>query len=130
MTVIIEECAKADVQHLFDGARRDGALTSRSYKSPLSYVGASISGKIVGFGSILHLSPKRARLSSLYVLPPFRGQGIGTSLLEFMMEKVASTSSVDVYTYQPKMYYKYRFSVVSRREIKKFGMTYYMKRRL
>lgn len=57
---------------------------------------ARVGGSVVGFASFtlergtLALDTTRGLLSNIYVDPPFRGQGIGTALLEAAEDELAS----------------------------------------
>jgi ribosomal protein S18 acetylase RimI-like enzyme len=79
-------------------APRYAALTFSAYRPSMEWldgrtglvgVGASDSGAPAGLALGREVAPRSARILSLYVLPDFRGRGIGTSLLAALESHLA-----------------------------------------
>jgi len=78
--VTIQACDWADVQHIPAMYDTESALFMRR-KTPETWFRAIMQGKTVGCACIFPLSKTKARLSNLYVIPEYRGHGIGMRLV-------------------------------------------------
>jgi putative acetyltransferase len=71
-----------------DGIDRDLADIERHYFSPGGYFEVcEVGGKIVGTWGIRPETETRCDLKKMYLLPEFRGQGIGRAMLERAIKK-------------------------------------------
>lgn len=118
-------CDIQEVQHLFALARRERVVVHLA-KSPAVFWRAVCDNQLVGFAQMVFLSPTRARLSNLFVLPAYRRRGIGGALIRARLDTVGGLC-VDTYTYWPTIYEPYGFAIV-RHRITSNGDTYYMRR--
>ena len=62
----------------------------------LTGLSASLDGAIVGFAISERLNPQQAEIISLFVLPEYRSQGIGTRLLAYLERELAQQGCVEI----------------------------------
>ncbi|MBD2693547.1 TIGR03032 family protein [Anabaena catenula] len=62
----------------------------------LTGLSASLDGAIVGFAISERLNPQQAEIISLFVLPEYRNQGIGTKLLAYLERELAQQGCVEI----------------------------------
>jgi GNAT superfamily N-acetyltransferase len=67
----------------------------------------------LGCGGIYHMGRTRARLKSMYVLPEFRGQGIGLLLTEARIECCLEQgiNTIEAHVYNPSCWVRKGFTV-------------------
>lgn len=88
----IEPCEYDDLPpELVKKAREDGADLDQTLISPWVYFRAVLGFDTIGFVGVLLRTPSVVTLRGWWVRPRFRGQGIGTALLE-----AATTYAFDV----------------------------------
>lgn len=82
----IEQCEFADLpKTMVAQARREGADLDQALKSPWAFFRASLGLQTFGFVGVLLRTPEVVTIRGWYVAPKYRGQGIGTALLEAAM---------------------------------------------
>ncbi|MEH2233750.1 MAG: TIGR03032 family protein [Nostoc sp.] len=62
----------------------------------LTGLSASLDGAIVGFAISERLNPQQAEIISLFVLPEYRSQGIGTRLVAYLEQELAQQGCVEI----------------------------------
>ncbi|WP_309232639.1 TIGR03032 family protein [Cylindrospermum sp. FACHB-282] len=62
----------------------------------LTGLSASLDGAIVGFAISERLNPQQAEIISLFVLPEYRHQGIGTRLVAYLERELAQQGCVEI----------------------------------
>ena len=62
----------------------------------LTGLSASLDGAIVGFAISERLNPQQAEIISLFVLPEYRHQGIGTKLVAYLERELAQQGCVEI----------------------------------
>ncbi len=72
-----------------DDARREGAHLDPTLKSDWTLLKAQFNGHLLGFIGLLHISPRYATLRGWYVIPGYRGSGIGTRLVEAAIDEAS-----------------------------------------
>lgn len=78
---MIKPCTWEDIKHLPETYNTGGALFMRR-KAQEFWFKAEIAGFTVGCACVFAVSKNRARLSNVFVIPNFRGKGIGKALVE------------------------------------------------
>ncbi|WP_445636280.1 N-acetyltransferase domain-containing protein [Nostoc sp. DSM 114161] len=69
---------------------------TQSPQGELTGLSASLDGAIVGFAISERLNPQQAEIISLFVLPEYRHQGIGTRLLAYLERELAQQGCVEI----------------------------------
>lgn len=86
MNVRITPCAFADIEHLSAAARKDGLI----FNERTEMFAVRIEGRTVGFCGILW-HKTYAIFKNDYVLPEFRGIGLGDSMLRYRIALVRAS---------------------------------------
>lgn len=112
-----------DVDSLYeiiDAYAKQGIMLPRS-KATLSreieqFVVAELEGEIAGCGSLCRLGKDLVEIRSLAVTEPFKGQGIGSRLVERLTEEARSQHipQIMALTYESKFFKKLGFHIVSK----------------
>ena len=72
-----------------DDARHEGAHLDSTLKSPWTLLKAHFNGHLFGFVGLLHTSPRYATIRGWYVMPGYRGSGLGTRLVEAAIDEAS-----------------------------------------
>lgn len=97
-----------------------GIMLPRSQQTILStidtFVVAEVGGKVVGCGSLCQLGSDLVEIRSLGIMEAYKGQGIGSRLVDFLLEeaKRQGTPKVMALTYEVKFFERNGFQVVSK----------------
>ncbi len=72
-----------------DDARREGAHIDTTLKSRWTLLQAQFGTHLLGFVGLLHISPRYATIRGWYVIPGYRGSGLGTRLVEAAIDEAS-----------------------------------------
>lgn len=109
---------RSDLHHLIARAKQE-RFPIPDRKNTTWYV-ALVKGKVVGCGAVTKIGRRVCRLCSAYVLPKYRGSGIGRRLVEFRINS-AEALILDVFAFRPPLFERFGFVPIRKYKI---GTTY------
>ncbi len=77
-------------------ARREGAHIDATLKSSWTLLKAQFGTHLLGFVGLLHTSPRYATIRGWYVIPGYRGSGLGTRLVEAAIDEASRQGAEQV----------------------------------
>ncbi len=117
------KAAATDTRELFlliEGYAQKGIMLPRSEQSIAkmidSFTVAESDGRIVGCGSLFQLGAELVEIRSLGILDAYKGQGIGSCLVEFLEAQARSQNipKIMALTYEVRFFERNGFQVVSK----------------
>jgi amino-acid N-acetyltransferase len=121
MTTICRKATQEDIQPLYEliqGYAQTGIMLPRSRDTLQAildtFVVAESEGKVIGCGSLCKLGSDLVEIRSLGISQEYKGQGIGTKLVDFLVEeaKEMHVPKVMALTYEVRFFEKNGFAVV------------------
>lgn len=123
VTVTCRKAAIRDVEQIYQIIQEyaeKGIMLPRSEETIQStidtFVVAEVVGKVVGCGSLCQLGSDLVEIRSLGILEAYKGQGIGSRLVGFLLEEAERQGipKVMALTYEVKFFERNGFQVVSK----------------
>ncbi|OAB33990.1 N-acetyltransferase [Paenibacillus glacialis] len=123
MAVLCRRAVPEDVEHLFtmiEGYAKRGIMLPRSVKvleqQLDQFVVAEILGEVIGCGSLCRLGNDLVEIRSLGILEDYKGQGIGSMLVDALIEEARQQNipKVMALTYEVSFFVKNGFEVVEK----------------
>ncbi|OAB43082.1 N-acetyltransferase [Paenibacillus antarcticus] len=123
MSVLCRKAVPADVEHLFimiEGYAKRGIMLPRSVKvleqQLDQFVVAEHLGVVIGCGSLCRLGTDLVEIRSLGILEDYKGQGIGSMLVDALIEEARQQNipKVMALTYEVSFFVKNGFEVVEK----------------
>jgi len=123
MSVLCRKAVPADVENLFimiEGYAKRGIMLPRSVKvleqQLDQFVVAENLGEVIGCGSLCRLGTDLVEIRSLGILEDYKGQGIGSMLVDALIEEARQQNipKVMALTYEVSFFVKNGFEVVEK----------------
>lgn len=123
MSVLCRRAVPEDVEHLFimiEGYAKKGIMLPRSRKvleqQLDQFVVAEILGEVIGCGSLCRLGHDLVEIRSLGISEDYKGQGIGSMLVDALIEEARQQQipKVMALTYEVSFFVKNGFDVVEK----------------
>jgi GNAT superfamily N-acetyltransferase len=100
--VTVQRATYADVAPLAPAARREQGADIANLKRPIDWFTCTVDGQLAGCIGLLRLG-KRGRIRGWYVVPAYRGRGLGKMLLAYALRH-AVTSGLKLVEMNTKLY--------------------------
>ncbi|OAB30046.1 acetyltransferase [Paenibacillus macquariensis subsp. defensor] len=123
MSVLCRKAVPTDVEHLFtmiEAYAKKGIMLPRSVKvleqQLDQFVVAENLGEVIGCGSLCRLGTDLVEIRSLGILDDYKGQGIGSKLVDALIEEARQQNipKVMALTYEVSFFVKNGFEVVEK----------------
>ncbi|NMM51540.1 N-acetyltransferase [Paenibacillus aquistagni] len=123
MTAVCRRATEQDVEQLYElilGYSLQGIMLPRSrdmLRDQLhDFVVAEADGELIGCGSLTQLGQELVEIRSLGILPTYKGRGVGTMIVDELLEmaKTRSLPRVMALTYEVRFFEKNGFEVVEK----------------
>lgn len=115
---MIQEVTFEEVKHLRSLAARDGVHLAQ-LRGAKWWAWSELRGEdeplLAGVACLAPITGGRVRVRSVYVLPAWRGRGIGTALAEAAIAAAPRGRPIEVLAYNPRWYAARGFRAVSTR---------------
>jgi N-acetylglutamate synthase-like GNAT family acetyltransferase len=95
----------------------DGGINPSGLKWPRFVVATTPAGDVVGCGQIKSHADGSMELASIVVTPPWQGQGIARSIIEYLLETHHGDLHLMCQSSLGKLYEKFGFQAISEEEM-------------